>query len=159
MQEELRRVEHRVIEEHMHEELKCTAREEASYDMGHEEKSKYQVSNFFCCCLKLLSDPDAMRKLTHMLTTCMGEEGSTITISAQLPKRDVCEVSKRKCTKREFNMTVEPRSYEMDGVVFYLRSNVSILPRKSWELMDGQNLVWSPIQLWLANQYRIYPIG
>jgi hypothetical protein len=36
---------------------------------------------------------------------------------------------------------------------------VNILPKKYWELMGKPNLVWSPIQLRLANQYQIYPIG
>jgi hypothetical protein len=36
---------------------------------------------------------------------------------------------------------------------------VNILLKKSWELMGKPNLVWSPIQLRLANQYQIYPIG
>jgi hypothetical protein len=31
--------------------------------------------------------------------------------------------------------------------------------KKSWELMGKPSLVWSPIQLQLENQYRIYPIG
>jgi hypothetical protein len=56
-------------------------------------------------------------------------------------------------------MTTELRSYEMDGVMLDLGSDVNILPKKSWELMGKPNLVWSPIQLQLENQYRIYPIG
>jgi hypothetical protein len=56
-------------------------------------------------------------------------------------------------------MTIELESYEMDGVMLDLGSDVNILPKKSWELMGRPNLVWSPIQLRLANQYRIYPIG
>jgi hypothetical protein len=55
-------------------------------------------------------------------------------------------------------MIVELRSYEMDGVMFHLGSDVNILPKKYWQFMGKPNLVWSPIQLRLANQYRIYPI-
>jgi len=46
----------------------------------------------------------------------------------------------------------------MDGVMLDLGFNVNILLKKSWELMGKSGLVWSPIQLWLVNQYRIYPI-
>jgi hypothetical protein len=56
-------------------------------------------------------------------------------------------------------MTVELKNYEMDGVMLDLGSNMNILPKKSWELMGKPNLVWSPIQLRLSNQYKIYPIG
>jgi hypothetical protein len=60
---------------------------------------------------------------------------------------------------REFKMTVELGSYEMDGVMLDLGSDVNILLKKSWELMGKPKLVWSPIQLRLSNQYKIYPIG
>jgi hypothetical protein len=56
-------------------------------------------------------------------------------------------------------MIAELRSYEMDGVMLDLGSDVNILSNKSWELMGKPNLVCSPIQLWLTNKYRIYYIG
>jgi hypothetical protein len=49
-------------------------------------------------------------------------------------------------------MTVELISYEMDGIMLDLGSDVNILPNKSWDLMGILNLIWSPIQLRLANQ-------
>jgi hypothetical protein len=60
---------------------------------------------------------------------------------------------------REFKMTTELGSYEMEGVMLDLGSDVNIFPKKSWELMGKPKLVWSPIQLRITNQYRIYPIG
>lgn len=36
---------------------------------------------------------------------------------------------------------------------------MNILPKKSWEQVGKPKLVWSPVQLHLANQYKIYPIG
>jgi hypothetical protein len=59
----------------------------------------------------------------------------------------------------KFKMIVELESYAMDGVMLDLGFNVNILLKKSWELMGKPNLVWSPIQLRLDNQYRIYAIG
>jgi hypothetical protein len=56
-------------------------------------------------------------------------------------------------------MTTELGGYDMDGVMLDLGSDMNILPKKSWEVMGKPKLVWSPIQLWLANQYKIYPIG
>jgi hypothetical protein len=88
-----------------------------------------------------------------------GEGDENRTISSPLPEREVCQVSKQKCTSREFKMTTELGGYDMDGVMLDLGSDVNILPKKSWELMGKLNLVWSPIQLRLENQYRIYPIG
>jgi hypothetical protein len=56
-------------------------------------------------------------------------------------------------------MTTELGGYDMDGVMLDLGSDVNILPKKSWEVMGKPKLVWSPIQLRLSNQYKIYPIG
>jgi hypothetical protein len=61
--------------------------------------------------------------------------------------------------RREFKIIVELKSYEMDGVMLDLGSNVHIVPKKSQEFMGKRNLVWFPIQLKLTNQYKIYPIG
>jgi hypothetical protein len=40
-----------------------------------------------------------------------------------------------------------------------LGSNVNIFPKNLWDLMGKIKLVWYPIQLRLADQYMIYPIG
>jgi hypothetical protein len=56
-------------------------------------------------------------------------------------------------------MTTELGGYDMDGVMLDLGFDVNILPKKSWEVMGKPKLVWSPIQLRLENQYKIYPIG
>jgi len=54
-------------------------------------------------------------------------------------------------------MTFELRSYEMDGVMLDLGSDVNIL-NKTWEFMGKINLVWYLIQFRLANQNLICPI-
>jgi len=47
----------------------------------------------------------------------------------------------------------------MDVVMLDLGFDVNIFPKKSWEFMGKQKLVWSPIQLRISNQHKIYPIG
>lgn len=47
----------------------------------------------------------------------------------------------------------------MNLVILYLGLDVNILPKNSWEQMGKLKLVWSPIQLHLAIQFKIYPIG
>jgi hypothetical protein len=81
----------------------------------------------------------------QMLATWMGKEGMKRAISAPLLERDLCEVSKKKHTRREFKMTTELISYEMDGVMLDLGSDVNIFPKKSWELKGKLSLVWLPI--------------
>ena len=47
----------------------------------------------------------------------------------------------------------------MDYIILDLGSNVNILMRKTWESMGKPCLEWSPIQLQLANQAKVLPIG
>lgn len=47
----------------------------------------------------------------------------------------------------------------MDDVILDLGYDVNILSKKTWEQMGKPKLFWSPIQLRLENQYKIYPIG
>jgi hypothetical protein len=70
-----------VIEEHVHEDLKCMAHEEELGDLDLEKEIKDQVSNFLHYCLILLSNPNVVRKLTQMLATRIGEEGTKRIIS------------------------------------------------------------------------------
>jgi len=79
----------------------------------------------------MLSNHKATKKLTHMLTRCMGEEETIVVILALLPELDEHHVSREKHTGREFNMTVELGSYKMDGVMLDPGSNVNILSKKS----------------------------
>jgi len=43
--------------------------------------------------------------------------------------------------------------------MFDLGFDVNILPRKTWEALGRPRLTYSPIQLRMANQYYIVPIG
>jgi len=133
-------------------------REETKCITYSNTKSQNQVSDFLHCCLKMLGDPIATKKLTHMLTRCMKEGEIIMVVFSPLPKQDVCHVSKRKRKGRELKMTSNIGSYKMYGVMLDLGSNVDIFQKKSWELMGKPKLVWSPIQLRLANQYKTYPI-
>jgi len=65
--------------------------------MGNEEDIEDQVSNLFCCCLKLLSDIYDEKNLRQMLPTSMGEEGLYIIISSPYHK-GVCVRSVRRST-------------------------------------------------------------
>ena len=49
--------------------------------------------------------------------------------------------------------------YEMDEVVLDLGSKVNVMTKKTWEIMEKPKLAFSPIQLRLANQKRVIPLG
>ena len=49
--------------------------------------------------------------------------------------------------------------YDMTDIILDLGSEVNVLTRQTWEQMGRPTLEWSPIQLRLANQQNIVPLG
>ena len=47
----------------------------------------------------------------------------------------------------------------MTDVILDLGSEVNVLTKQTWEKMGKPTLEWSPIQLILANQQKIMPLG
>lgn len=62
-------------------------------------------------------------------------------------------------TGREIWLTARIGDYEMDQIILDLGSDANILPRQTRECMGRPALQWSPIQLWMANQQTIFPMG
>jgi len=62
-------------------------------------------------------------------------------------------------TGREMRLIVQIGDYEMDQVILDLGSDANALPKKTWEHMARPMLQWSPIQLQMANQQKIFPMG
>ena len=56
-------------------------------------------------------------------------------------------------------MTMHIGEYDMDYIILDLGSHVNILIITTWEGMNKPWLDWSPIQLRLANQSKVLPIG
>jgi len=47
----------------------------------------------------------------------------------------------------------------MDNIILYLGFNVNDLLKQIWEIMGKPKLIWSPIQLRIENQDKIFHIG
>ena len=56
-------------------------------------------------------------------------------------------------------MNVQIGDYEVDSVILDLGSNVNILTKKTWQLIGKPILGWSLVQLCLAIQVKVQPIG
>ena len=56
-------------------------------------------------------------------------------------------------------MKVQIGENDMDLIILDLVLYFKILTKKTWESMGKNKLVWSLLQLWLANQLKVIPIG
>ena len=56
-------------------------------------------------------------------------------------------------------LTAQIGDYEMDQVILDLGSDANVLPKQTWKWMGEPKLEWSTIQLRMANQQNIIPLG
>ena len=56
-------------------------------------------------------------------------------------------------------MNIQIGDYEVDSVILDLGFDVKILTKKTWQLMGNPTLGWLSVQLRLANQAKVQPIG
>lgn len=56
-------------------------------------------------------------------------------------------------------LTTQIDEYEMDQVILDLGSDMNIVPKQTWEHKGRPTLQWSPIQLCMANQQMVIPLG
>ena len=56
-------------------------------------------------------------------------------------------------------MNANIRDFNMGDIILDLGYEVNVLPNKTWQCMRDPTLGYSPVQLKLANQHRVLPIG
>jgi hypothetical protein len=101
----------------------------------------------------VLNDPSFVRILQNML------ERRSIDAKGKLEKKTVNHLHTRKRTSREFRLNANIGDFNMGDIILDLGSEVNVLPKKTWKCMGESTLGYSPVQLKLANQHRVLPIG
>ena len=61
--------------------------------------------------------------------------------------------------RREFILNAHINDYKISDVMLHFGFDVNTLSKKTWEAMGNPKLIYSPIQLSMANQYYIYLVG
>lgn len=56
-------------------------------------------------------------------------------------------------------LTTKIGEFEMEQIVLDIGSYVNVLTKKRWEAMGRPALQWSPVQLRMANQVKVVPLG
>ena len=118
-----------------------------------ESESTGLVRSFLQNCLKLLRDERELLEIQTLIHRC---EQSTPIIATNIV---VHQIKKYIRTRKEMRLNAQIGDYEMDEVILDLGSEVNVLTKKTWELLGKPKLRYSPIQLRLANQQRVCPMG
>ena len=104
--------------------------------------------------MKLLHNQRAIENLEALIDKCAERTTPVMEI------KDVHKLYKHKRrTSRDLWLIVEIGDYEMDQVILDLGSDANVLPKKTWQRMGEPKLEWSTIQLCMANQQKIIPLG
>jgi hypothetical protein len=76
----------------------------------------------------------------------------------KIEPKTVNQLHIRRRTSREFRLNANIGEFNMGDIILDLGSEVNVLPKKTWKCMGEPTLVYSTIQLKLANQHRVLPI-
>jgi hypothetical protein len=137
------------------------ASRESSAQMDPSGKAQKVVDLWLQLFSDILDDEQLTGKLWNTIKLALGAEGNPEEfITANLPEKNASRIQRRKRRSgKEFRLNAHIDDYEIRDVMLDLGSDVNIFPKKTWEAMGNPKLVYSPIQLWMVNQYCIYPVG
>jgi hypothetical protein len=127
-----------------------------SLDHTNGMQPKGQVSTikgFFQSCVKVLSDLSSVKIFQNILEKCSSET------KEKLEPKTINYLHTRRRTSREFRLNANIGDFNMGDIILNLGSEVNVLLKKTWQCMGETTLGYSNVQLKLANQHRVLPIG
>jgi hypothetical protein len=104
-------------------------------------------------CIKLPNDPSSVKVLKNMLEICKTD------VEGNLEQKIVNHLHIRRRTSREFRLNANIRYFSMGDIILDLGSEVNVLPKKTCKCMGEPTLGYSPVQLKLENQHKVFQIG
>jgi hypothetical protein len=117
------------------------------------EEQVSMIKDFLQSCIKMLSDPSSVKILQNILEKCSDE-------TKHKPElKNVNHLHTRRRTSREFRLNSNIGDFNMGDIILYLGSEVNVLPKATWKCMGEPTLGYSTVQLKLANQHKVLPIG
>ena len=60
---------------------------------------------------------------------------------------------------QELRLTAQVGDFEIDQVILELGLDINVLPKQTWKWMGEPTLEWSKVQLRMANQQKVIPLG
>jgi len=123
-----------------------------SRDKPDQEMDPSMLMTFLETCIKLLHDRRVVKGLQELINRCARKNPSEPCM--------VRKIGKHKARiGREMRLATQIGEYEVDKVILDLGLDANVLPKQTWEQMGRPALQWSLIQLRMANQQNIIPMG
>jgi hypothetical protein len=111
------------------------------------------IKGFLQSCVNVLSDPSSVKIFQNILEKCSSET------KEKLQPKTINHLHTRRRTSQEFRLNDYIGDFNMGDIILDLGYEVNVLPKKTQKCMGEPTLGYSPIQLKLANQHRVLPIG
>jgi hypothetical protein len=111
------------------------------------------IKDFLQSCVKVLSDPSFVKILQNILEKCSSD------MEQKLELKTVNHLHTRRRTSRELRLNANIGDFNMGDITLDLGSEVNVLPKATWKCMGEPTLGYSIVQLKLANQHIVLPIG
>jgi hypothetical protein len=83
----------------------------------------------------------------------------SIESEGKLEQKTMNHLNTRRRTSKEFILNANIGYFNMGDIIPNLRSEVNVLPKKTWKCMGDPTLGYSLVHLKLENQHRVIPIG
>jgi hypothetical protein len=86
-------------------------------------------------------------------------EKCNMEVGGKLEQKKVNHLHTRRRTSREVKLNANIGYFNMGDIILDLGSEVNVLPKKTWKCMGEPTKGYSPVQLKLAKQHKVLPIG
>ena len=80
-------------------------------------------------------------------------------VEGKIEQKNINHLYTKRRERREFRLNANIGNFNMGDVILDLGSEVNVLPKKMWKCMGEPALGYSLVQLKLANQGKVLPIG
>jgi hypothetical protein len=111
------------------------------------------IKTFLQSCIQLFKVPSFVLVLQNLLDRC------TTNSEGKLEQRIVNQLHAKRRNSREFRLNANIEYFNMGDVILDLGFEVNVFPKKTWKCMGEPTLGYSPVQLKLANQHKVLPVG
>jgi hypothetical protein len=116
-------------------------------------KEASKLVNFLYTFIEVIKDEKAIQELQNLVRQY--EIGRV----DPLMNKAVHQLSKKIRTNKELHLYARVREYDIDYVVLDLGSEVNVMMKQTWALMEKPKLIYSPIRIRMANQQEVSPFG